>query len=146
MSEHFLRHEGLVQRQEHRDFIRLHLPGASQGCVVEDLDMVQRVYGASYGLDDSGRVRLVELKYGSAGLTGGQIRTFGLLDALLRLGDPTGKRYDGFYLVQTSGRWEDASTTFRVNRQPLDRADFKLWLDFQFPVVPYLFRFKKAAA
>jgi len=104
-----------------RTFIRNYVP--AQGQVFLDLDLVQRTYGTSYGLDHKGRFRLFELKKGDAGLTGGQSHTFGLIDEMLRRGDDE-SRYDGIYVVKTASiDWEN-ETTFTVNRVKLNRDEF----------------------
>ncbi len=70
---------------------------------------------------------MMELKYGRAGLSGGQVKTFGLIDELLRKGDPKQYRYKGYYLVQYDNEdWDLAS--FRVNGVPLTTDAFKAFL------------------
>jgi hypothetical protein len=84
--------------QSFREHFRARWPGP-ESCVVTDLDVVLRVYGRDLG-GALGRFVLMEWKYGdSTPATGGQTRTFGLIDELLRHADPEHLRYRGLYLV-----------------------------------------------
>lgn len=84
--------------QPFREHFRKRWPGP-ESCVVTDLDVVLRVYGRNMG-GARGRFVLMEMKYGDATTaTGGQTRTFGLIDELLRQADPDRLRYRGLYLV-----------------------------------------------
>jgi len=81
-----------------REHFRDRWPGP-ESCVVTDLDVVLRVYGRNLG-GQRGRFVLMEMKYGdTTSATGGQTRTFGLIDELLRQADPDQLRYRGLYLV-----------------------------------------------
>lgn len=83
-----------------RDHIRANFPHTdrSNGLVVQDLDLVVRVYGPDYGDDATGRFMVWELKHGTAGLSAGQVATFRMVDRIIRNGDTEG-RYHGFWLV-----------------------------------------------
>lgn len=85
-----------------RDYLRVEVPGwgNGSGVVLLDVDLVHRCYGPDFLSDSTGRVMLMELKYGSAELTGGQWNTFQLIDRLISAGDPLGMRYGGFWRVQ----------------------------------------------
>lgn len=86
-----------------------------------------RVYGNQYRTDGKGKVILIELKFGDARLDVAQERTFGLINSILRQGDPNEHRYRGYYLVQyTHEDWDQAA--FSVNGVPLSRQDFIAFL------------------
>lgn len=95
------RNPALVQPDELRELIRGNLdghpmPSASDGFIVEDLDLVLRWKGPRYGLDSIGRFRLIEVKQPGYGLTGGQEWTFLRCIAPILL---QSARFDGFFLV-----------------------------------------------
>jgi hypothetical protein len=81
-----------------RDALRRGLPEARDGFVALDVDLLVRWYGPRYSTDATGRLALVELKHGTAGLGEGQRRTLRLLDQLARRGDTEG-RFVGTFLV-----------------------------------------------
>ena len=81
-----------------RDLMRAEFPTAQQGMVIEDLDMIIRVYGDEFATDHEGRLGLFEFKYGATPIGTAQSKTFGLLDKMLRDG-PHKDRYAGFWLV-----------------------------------------------
>jgi len=86
-----------------------------------------RVYGSGYGTDSHGKFILVELKYGLATLRRGQVATFRLIDATCRRGDPHGRRYRGYYLLQYSDEdW--AAASFCVNGVTIDREQLARFL------------------
>ncbi|HFB06890.1 MAG TPA: hypothetical protein ENJ92_00435 [Chloroflexi bacterium] len=116
-----------AQRLKFRDWLRVHQPEGNKGYVVEDLDLVLRVYGKRYDTDAVGKFILVELKYGNAWIGYAQQKTFGLIDSVLRKGDPTGERYLGYYVVQYDDEdWERAN--FKVNRVALSEDEFLRFL------------------
>ena len=124
------------QRLAFRDYLRKHMPSSSDGYVVEDLDLAIRVYQPSakarfnFQTDDDGKFRLIELKYKNAWITNGQRRLFGLMDRQGASGDPSGKRYLGYFIVQYSAEdWERSS--FRINGKPIDRETFHRFLMFE---------------
>jgi len=113
-SGHTFRNPDKFQVLAFRDWIRKHLPSGSAGCVVEDLDLVMRVYGKRYGTDSVGKFMFVELKFGDATLGRAQINTFRMIDDTCRKGDPECTRYMGYFLLQYSDEdWDDA--TFRID-------------------------------
>lgn len=120
----------------YREAIRERLPDAGHGLVALDLDLVLRCYGAPYGTDADGRVRLVEVKSAIGELTGAQRRTFPLLDRMLRAVDPAGDRYAGFYVVTTPDEQWATCDTFHVlrlrdrARRDMTSDAFWQWLDF----------------
>ena len=99
---------------EFREYLREVQPTGPQGYVVEDLDLVLRVYGPNFSSDVTGRFLLAELKYGKAWINHAQKMTFGLVHSLLREADPHMERYLGYYMVQYDNEdWHVAS--FRIN-------------------------------
>ena len=130
MSTHHFRNPDKFEQQPHRDYLRgAQFPDGRDGFVVEDLDLVLRVFGPRFRTDADGKFRLVEMKFGSAHLGASKERTFGMIDRLLRGADPAMIRYRGFYLVNYTHRdWSLAE--FWVNGHPLSRADFDAWCLF----------------
>jgi len=122
-----------------RDWLRTNLPNGSNGMVVEDLDLVVRCYGPMYGKDGDGMFMLVENKFGMATLGVAQVKTFGLIDRLLRQADPEARRYRGYYLVQYDcEEWEKAN--FRINGTPVTREQFMDFWNFKWGPEPVRFR------
>jgi len=142
MSNHTFRNPHLFQQLKFRDWIREKMPNGSQGFVVEDLDLVTRVYGRHYGADDIGKFRLIEIKHKTHRLGCAQEKTFGLMDALARIGDPHRQRYDGYYLIQADSEDWDECMFFHVNGEPLPRDKFMAWFEFDpsVQVEPYDFK------
>lgn len=113
-----------------REWLRKNKPSGGQGYVVEDLDLVLRVYGSRYNQDAIGAFMLIELKFGSAYIRTAQKRTFGLIHKLLRLADPEAKRYAGYFVIQYDNEdWDIAG--FRINRKKVTRQEFDNFLDFK---------------
>lgn len=81
-----------------RDLMRNEFPTGQQGMVIEDLDMIIRVFSDNFGTDEEGRLVLLEWKFGTAKIDTAQIKTFSLMDKMMRNGDKQG-RYAGFWLV-----------------------------------------------
>jgi len=100
MAKPVFRNDDKFQRLAHRDWLREKQPYGDQGYVVEDLDLVLRVYGDNYETDSKGCFMLCELKFRPHVPGYAQHKTFGLLDALLRAADPDKKRYIGYFLIQ----------------------------------------------
>ena len=130
------RHPDKVQLLLFREYLRQNMPSSSDGYVVEDLDLVIRAFQPSrpskfqFQTDDEGKFRLIELKYGNAWITNGQRRTFGLMDRLMRVGDPDRKRYLGYFVVQYSHEdWNLAD--FRINGKQVTRDVFHRFLLFE---------------
>ncbi len=98
--------------------------------VVEDLDLVIRVYGEKFHTDSTGMFRLIELKFNTVWLGIAQQNTFQLIDAILRKGDPTGKRYDGYYVVNYDNNDFDIATIF-INGKQVSREKFISFLSFK---------------
>ena len=147
------RWRGYGERQPLRDLIRETCRTGRDGLAVEDVDLVLRRFGPGHN-GERGRLRLVEHKFGDSDLGFAQTMTFGLIDDLLRRGDPFGDTYDGFYLVRTPRPhpadpcpwcggcdWSHhvpfaaPNIVFRVNGHRLDRADFRRWCEFEPGVV-----------
>jgi len=129
MSKPVFRNPDKFQVLEFREWIRENLPSGADGTVVEDLDVILRVYGERYDTDEKGKFMLLELKYGNAWIDYAQKKTFGLLDDLLRRAGPESNRYVGFFVAQYDDEDWDASE-FRVNRKSLTREEFFRFLQF----------------
>lgn len=113
-----------------RTWIRNNLPHARDGYVVEDLDLVVRVYGNQFKTDSKGQYMLIELKYGSAQLGVAQVKTFSLIDSQLRQADPDGVRYKGYYVVNyTNEDWDDSS--FKINGRAVTFETFYRFMMFE---------------
>lgn len=116
------------QQLSFRDWLRQNKPPGSDGYVVEDLDLVLRVYSKAYDTDHIGRFMLCELKFKSAWINHSKRKTFGVMDELLRNADPERKRYAGFFVIQyTDDDWSVSS--FRVNKMELNRLQFSQFMD-----------------
>lgn len=118
MNQPVFKNADIFQVHGFREWIRKNMPSGPQGFVVEDLDLVPRVYGPSYGTDEKGKFALMELKYGRAQPARAQINTFGLIDGLLKNGDPQRKRYRGYHVLNyTNEDW--ARSEFMLNGKPI---------------------------
>jgi hypothetical protein len=119
-----------------REYLRANCPKGREGFVVEDLDLVVRLWGPRYGTDDRGTLKLIEVKRASGEFETAQQRTFGLLDGLLRRGDPDGTRYGGFYLLRHNidGEWTD-DASLSVNGEKMTAADFCVWAQGGGPLI-----------
>ena len=114
----------------HREWIRKQLPPGRDGVVVEDLDLVLRVYGERFNTDATGKFMFVELKYGSALPGIAQKKTFGLIDDLLKKADPEGIRYKGYWVLQyTNENWDVSG--FKLNNETITKANLVKFLMFQ---------------
>lgn len=134
MNKPVFRNPDKLQVLPYREWIRDNLPTGKAGMVVEDLDLVIRVYGHGYGTDEEGKFMLCELKHGlNTQMNHAQIKTFKLVDSILAAGDPNGTRYVGHFLVNYSAEdWDNA--VFAVNNLHLSSDLFKKFLMFD-PVV-----------
>ena len=120
MSGHTFRNPDKIQQLPFRDWLRTNMPNGKDGFVVEDLDLIIRVYGNNYKTDQGGKFFLIDLKHGTAWIDNAQKKTFGLMHELLRLADPKHLRYKGFFVVQYSNSdW--GKSAFKVNKVSLDR-------------------------
>jgi hypothetical protein len=125
-----------------RRFIRKFCPRGGDGFVAEDLDLVARRFTPS---DPHGRFCLIEHKYGDVPLGTSKFWTFGMLDAVLRVGDPNMGNYRGFFVLRTpkpatSDLDDDPifnpRTFFNVNDVDLTRDQFIAWLCGEDSVAP----------
>lgn len=88
-----------------REWARRECPGVEgdSGLVLTDSDVVVRVYGPKYHLDDVGAFCLLELVTSGRKLRYGQQRTFELMNTLMRLGERLyargGNRYRGRHVL-----------------------------------------------
>ena len=120
------RNSDKLQVLSHREWMRQHMPAGSEGYVVEDLDLVLRVYGPGWGTDSVGKFMLLELKFGKASIGAAQRKTFGLMDSLIKTSPLAPGRYLGYFVVNYSDEdWGVAS--FIINGVPLTRPE---WLAF----------------
>ncbi len=122
MSEFNWRPNTHTQLLGFREYIRRHLPGVKgdSGLVVEDIDLLCRVYGSFYEDDQTGRFIMIELKFGNAQLKYGQKSTYKLIVQLLRKADPKKLRFMGFYQLNYSDEdWEIAN--FWLNNHSINQ-------------------------
>lgn len=126
------RHPELVQVLPWRELLRELLPSGGAGCVVEDLDLIVRLYPPLVEPEaHPGRMALVEIKQHGATLGWAQRRTFGQLDALLRRGDPDGRHYRGFFVL---GWGTDGHHT--VNGVRVDQPDLMAFFREELEISP----------
>jgi len=121
-----------------REYIRENCPGPGAGLVVEDLDLVPLQYGPLIGRHKNadGQFMLVEVKHPGFGIGYAQKRLFMMMDRLLRLGDPEGKFYIGFYVLN----WNDgANRPIALNGKPCDAEMFNNWISGKMHIEPYSF-------
>lgn len=81
-----------------RDMMRNEFPTGAQGMVVEDLDMIMRVYGPEFDTDQKGRFAMLEFKFGMREMDDAQRNTFSVIDESVRTGC-NANRYEGFWLI-----------------------------------------------
>lgn len=130
MSKPVFRNDDKFQVLKHRDWIRNNKPPGNEGYVVEDLDIVLRIYGTNYDTDSTGKFMLLELKFGRAYIDYAQRRTFGQINYMLRKADPGRVRYMGYFVVQYDNDDWDKSE-FTINRVSVTRDEFvNKFLDF----------------
>jgi len=135
MSSHEFRNPDKLQVLPFRDWIRDHLPGGPDGYVVEDLDLVLRIYGPKFKSDATGKFMLIELKFGHSWIGVAQRKTFGLMHNLLRNADPGCQRYLGYFVLQYDNEdWDIAN--FSINRESVTRQRFMEFLLFDVAGLP----------
>lgn len=137
MTVHTFRNPDILPLQHYREAIRQSgLPSGREGLVVEDVDLAVRWFGPKFGRDDTGAFMLVEIKRFPYVMETAQLRTFGLLNYLLRQGDPDGRRYKGFYLLQdTDDNWD--VSRFYINERQVTTKQFWLFMQGRYLPVPY---------
>lgn len=129
-----------VQVLPYREWMRQNAPSGRDGIVLEDLDLVVLRFGPAHGRPyyADGMFILVEIKYRDTLFTNprnyAQWRTFGLMDRLLRAGDPMRKHYLGFYYVQ----WYDDHVVINETRS-MSLDDFGRFITGDLPVEPFDF-------
>ena len=98
-----------------RDWIRKYIPGPKDGYVAEDLDLIFLRFGEAIGRtqDADGQFILCEWKLTWKLLPYSQQRVFGLIDKILRRGDPAGLYYQVFYYLCWNGK---ADTLYLNNK------------------------------
>jgi hypothetical protein len=99
------------------------MPSGPEGFVVEDLDLVLRWYGPTFGLDSIGRMRLCEVKRWGTRLKTAQNYTWGMLAERLEGWD----RFDGLYVIETFDDDHDEDTTYRIDGIELSSSEFLNW-------------------
>lgn len=104
---------------------------------VHDVDMIIRSY-ANWD-DRTGALRIVESKVTNEPFSEGEARSYRLLDAMLRSGNPPLGRYAGFYLITRTSHTIDEATTFWINRSPTTLDRFVEWIDEpeRHPIPPF---------
>ena len=123
MVQPVFRNPSKIQVLPFRDWLRANKPAGQQGYIVEDLDLVLRVYGTNFHTDATGKFIFIELKFRNAWIGTSKIKTFGLLDSLCRAADPDHLRYLGYYIVQYDNEdWDIAN--FRINKVNITREEF----------------------
>ncbi len=131
MSELRFRHPDKLQQLPFRDWIRANMPSPNDGFVVEDLDLVIRVYGQNFNTDKDGKFMLIELKKHPAYIGNAQWMTYGMVNRLL-VSSPESHRYKGYYVVQYSAENWDYSQ-FWINKERIYLKEFKEFLKFNIP-------------
>lgn len=123
-----------------RDYLRGEkFPSGKGGLVVEDLDLVLLRFGPLVGrdYDADGKIAIVESKNKGYTLPYAQIRTFRLLDKLLRSGDPKGEHYAGFYVLN----WDNENNTpVAINYRPCTQQEFDDWVVGKLDIPPLRFK------
>lgn len=131
------RHPDKVQETALRRLIGKRCLTDREGLTVEDLDLVLRRFDPlTHG--DAGRFRLIEHKMGAREVSMGQKMTFGLMDMLCRLADPSSDYYDGWYVLRTRPPRDDEDQLdyldnvdeFKVNGEGLTLDQFIEWCNF----------------
>lgn len=102
MAKPVLRNEDIAPELAIRKYLRRtdeqpRYKTGTEGFVVEDNDLVIRLFGPEFGTDDIGKLMMLDEKYPGHDLGPAQIRTFGLQDWGLRRG--LNERYMGFYVI-----------------------------------------------
>lgn len=124
MSKQWTGHNPLFPSLPWREWIRENIPIGKAGYVAEDLDLLFLRFGPAvrkpYNAD--GEFILVEIKSADIPLPYAQQRVFGLLDRLLKLGDPQAGFYKGFYQVI----WGEENVI--VNEVELSKNEFRKFL------------------
>ncbi|MBA7613310.1 hypothetical protein ES703_20556 [subsurface metagenome] len=128
-------------RDSWREWIRRNVESAREGYIFEDIDLVPWLVARRYFgiLDPVGRFMIIERKLGNADMGKAQIRTFGLIDHILRKGDPQGQRYGGLYLLNHPHEDHQKCTHVIINREKLTMDQFKQFLKFEHEIPPYEF-------
>jgi len=120
-----------------REYTRRHLPGGDEGCVIEDVDLVMRLYGPNYGLGGMGKFALVELKHNDVNIEFAQKRTFGMIDTILRRGD-TGNQYVGYFKVGCEYEDWEIPQRFWVNGILVSREELLAFLQFDPTIIKHV--------
>lgn len=121
-----------------REWIRNNLPSGRDGFIVEDLDLVIKVYGRNYGLDRKGKFMLCELKFYPKSIGYAQKQLYGLIDKLLRSADPDKNRYQGYYVIQYDNDDWDISK-FWINETLIKKDELWAFLQFIYEIDSYVF-------
>lgn len=138
-SGHKFRNGDKIQVLGYREWIREHCPGARQGMVVEDLDLVPLLFGGLINrhYNDNGQFMLVEIKNTGFGVNYAQKRLFGMMDTLFRFSDPDKTFYLGFFLVW----WDhEKNKPTAINMEPCSEAEFSQWMQgkAEFPAYNFM--------
>lgn len=127
----------LFPRTPLREWIRRYIPSPQEGYVAEDLDLIFLRYGKAVGRGKNadGKFILCEWKLRSRELPYSQQRVFGLVDRLLRLADPVGEFYQGFYHIS----WDGQGNILFLNGQNITQGDFQAFLMGELVIKPFSF-------
>lgn len=124
-----------------RDLMRNEFPTGGQGMVIEDLDMIMRVYGHEFGTDQKGRFAMLEFKLGMREMDDAQRNSFSLIDESVRTGC-NADRYEGFWLINftTDDRGDVRFLRARLKFMPGHSAEladhrsiYEMLRSFKFP-------------
>ena len=125
---HTFQHSDKTPVLAYREWCRKNLPNSANGVVLEDIDLIVRLWGPNYLTGPFGKIRFLEIKHGNAWPGIGQMLTFKGIDEIMRRGDPDGLVYGGFFFVQ---HWTEdwSGDRFEINSQlSLDVPSFKAFL------------------
>ena len=126
MDKPVFKHPDIVPVLRFRELLRQKGLTPKEGLVVEDIDIIALRFGSIIGrpYDADGEFILGEVKHGLVKPDYAQKRTFGLIDRILRLGDPEKKYYKGFFLIQ-----ELDDSTWVVNGKTLSEDQFVQFIE-----------------
>jgi hypothetical protein len=119
-----------------RVYISSLLPKSFEGYVLEDVDLILRMYDPNNNTD-IGKFKLLELKVNSNDRRLGKAQeiTFGLIDRMLRSSQEN-NRYEGFFYIRNNNRFNNKII---VNNYVLTPDEYKMFLLGKLNVEPYRF-------
>jgi hypothetical protein len=119
-----------------RAYISSLLPKSFEGYVLEDVDLILRMYDPNNNTD-IGKFKLLELKVNSNDRRLGKAQeiTFGLIDRMLRSSQEN-NRYEGFFYIRKNNRFNNKII---VNNYVLTPDEYKMFLLGKLNVESYRF-------